>query len=101
MFRKDLLKLFGAEPRSVSWVARELGSKKGDVEDDLRHVLRSARAAGYRVDVVPASCRACGFTFADDKLVKPGRCPSCKGTRLFEAQIRIGAAPGHDDRKPD
>ena len=88
-FRKDLLKALTAEPRSVSSLARELGLKRGDVEEDLRHAIRSARAAGYRVEVLPASCRSCGFTFGEDKLSKPSRCPGCKGTRLFEAQIRV------------
>lgn len=89
MFRKDLLKLFGTEPRSVSSLAHELGLRKGDVEDDVRHLLRSARAAGHRVEIVPARCRSCGFTFGDDKLTRPGKCPQCRGTRIFEAQVSI------------
>jgi predicted Zn-ribbon and HTH transcriptional regulator len=89
VFRKDLLSILSAEPRSVSSIARELGLKRGDVEDDLRHALRSARAAGHRVTVIPARCRSCGFTFGEEKLSKPGKCPACRGTRLFEAQIKI------------
>jgi len=27
--------------------------------------------------------------FATDRLAKPGKCPDCKGTRLYEAQISI------------
>ncbi len=65
---------------------------RGDVEADVRHLLRSARASGQDVRILPARCRACGFVFDADKLVKPGRCPACKGTRLFEAQIHIGSA---------
>lgn len=89
MFRKDLLKMLTAEPRSVSRIARELGLRRGDVEDDLRHLIRSARAAGHRITIVPAQCRTCGFTFDEDKLSKPGKCPACRGTRLYEAQINI------------
>ena len=77
------------QPRSVSSLARELGLKRGDVEDDLAHVIRSARAAGHRVVVQPARCRACGFTFGEDKLSKPGKCPACRGTWLYEPQISI------------
>lgn len=73
----------------MSSLARELGLRRGDVEDDLRHAIRSARAAGHRIEVLPAECRACGFTFGDDKLSKPGKCPACRGTRLYEAQIRV------------
>ena len=88
-FRKDLVAILSAEPRSVSSIAREMGFRRSDVEDDLRHALRSARAAGHRIVVVPARCRTCGFTFGEDKLTKPGKCPACRGTRLFEPQIAI------------
>ena len=87
--RREILDRLAGQPRSVSSLARELGLKRGDVEDDLRHALRSAEAAGYRVEIVPASCRTCGFTFDRQKLTKPGKCPKCRGTRLFEPQISI------------
>jgi predicted Zn-ribbon and HTH transcriptional regulator len=92
MFRKQLLDLLSVEPRSVSSIARDLGLKRGDVEDDLRHLVRSARAAGHRVVVEPARCRTCGFGFGEGKLSKPGKCPRCRGTRMFEPQIRIERA---------
>jgi predicted Zn-ribbon and HTH transcriptional regulator len=88
--RKEILDRLAGAPRSVSSLARELGLKRGDVEEDLRHALRSAEAAGYQVDVVPARCRSCGFTFDRGKLSKPGKCPECRGTRIFEPQISIG-----------
>jgi dipeptidyl aminopeptidase/acylaminoacyl peptidase/predicted Zn-ribbon and HTH transcriptional regulator len=88
-FRKHLLELLAEEPRSVSRLARELGLSRGDLEDDLRHMIRSARAAGHRVAILPARCRSCGFSFGEDKLAKPGKCPSCRGSRIFEAQIGI------------
>ena len=88
-FRKHLIELLAVEPRSVSRLARDLGLSRGDVADDLRHMVRSARAAGHRVVILPARCRSCGFTFGEEKLVKPSRCPSCKGSRIFEAQISI------------
>ena len=88
-FRRDLLKRLTAQPRSVSSIARELGLKRGDVDDDFRHLIRSARAAGHQVAIEPARCRACGFTFGEEKLSKPGKCPVCRGTRIFEAQVSI------------
>ena len=62
---------------------------RGDVEDGLRHALRSARAAGHRVEVIPARCKQCDFVFGEEKLSKPSRCPACKATRLYEPMIRI------------
>ena len=89
MFRKDLIALLTTQPRSVSSIAREMGVTRRVVEDDLRHAIRSAQAAGHRVLITPAQCRQCGFMFGADKLAKPSKCPSCKGTRLLEAQISI------------
>ena len=90
--RRDLLGLLTTRPRSVSSLARDLGLGRRDVGEHLDHVIRSARAAGYRVIVEPARCRACGFTFGEQKLTKPGKCPACQGTRLYEAQVRIESA---------
>ena len=88
-FRRHIIELLSHEPRSASSVAREMGLRRGEIEDDLRHALRSATAAGHRIEVIPARCKDCGFTFGPDRLAKPGRCPACKGSRLFEALIRI------------
>ena len=73
----------------MSSLSRALGLARGDVEDDLQHALRSARAAGHQIEVIPARCRACDFVFGADKLTKPSRCPACKGSRLFEPMIRV------------
>ena len=97
-FRKALIDVLAAQPRSVSSIARELGLKRADVEDDLRHAIRSARASGLHIHIEPARCRTCGFTFGEEKLSKPSRCPSCRGERLFEAQISILDA---EDREQD
>jgi predicted Zn-ribbon and HTH transcriptional regulator len=88
-FRRDLVKILSSHPRSVSSIAREIGLDRRDVEDDLRHAIRSAVAAGHTVIVEPARCKQCGFVFGEDRLAKPSKCPECKGTRLFEAQMRI------------
>ena len=73
----------------MSSLARELGLRRGDVEDDLRHMIRSARAAGFQVLIEPARCKACGFTFGEEKLAKPGKCPRCRESRILEAQISV------------
>lgn len=88
-FRRHLIDLLSAEPRSVSSLARELGMPRGSVEEDLQHALRSARAAGHQIEIIPARCKTCDFVFSTDKLTKPSRCPSCKNTRLFDPMIRV------------
>lgn len=87
--RRQLIDLLSHEPRSVSSIARDMGLGRADAEEDLRHALRSASAAGYRIEVIPARCKDCDFVFGVERLTKPGRCPSCRGSRLFEPQIRL------------
>ena len=89
--RRDLVQMLTSQARSVSSIAREQRFDRGDVEDHLRHAIRSARAAGHHVIIEPARCKQCGFVFGEDKLAKPGKCPECRGSRIFEAQIRIDA----------
>jgi transcriptional regulator len=87
-FRRDLLDRL-SRPMTPSALARKLGLTRRDIEDDIRHVVRSARAAGRGVIIEPARCKSCGFTFGEDKLSKPGKCPQCRGSRLFEPVIQI------------
>ena len=87
-FRRQLRDVL-ATPRTVSSLAHELGLRRGDVEEDLRHAIRSARAAGERVMIEPARCKACGFLFDAERLTKPGKCPACRGSRIFEPLVSI------------
>jgi transcriptional regulator len=87
--RKAIQDLLAAEPRTASSLARDLQLRRGEVEAELRHMIRSARAAGHRILVEPARCKACGFTFGEEKLTKPGKCPECRSTWLFEPLLKI------------
>ena len=89
MTRRRQLRDVLTTPRTVSSLARELGLDRGDVEEDLRHAIWSARAAGERVVIEPARCKQCGFLFDPGKLSKPGKCPGCRGTRIFEPLVSI------------
>jgi predicted Zn-ribbon and HTH transcriptional regulator len=89
--RKQVMDVLSREPRSVSRLALEIGLPRAEVEDALRHMIRSARAAGHRIVVVPARCRSCGFTFDEDRLTRPGKCPACRNSRIFEPQIAVQA----------
>jgi predicted Zn-ribbon and HTH transcriptional regulator len=88
-FRKHLLEVLAAGPRTASSLARELGLHRREVENDLRHLVRSARAAGHKVIVEPARCKSCGFVFSEEKLSKPGKCPQCRSTWVFEPLLSV------------
>jgi predicted Zn-ribbon and HTH transcriptional regulator len=89
--RRDLMALLSTGPRTASSLARELGLERSDMEDELRHIIRTARAAGLDVVIAPARCKKCGFLFSDAKLTKPGKCPACKGPRVFEPLVQVGS----------
>ena len=72
-FRRQLIDLLSHDFRSVSSLARELGMTRGDVEDDLRHALRSARAAGHDIEIVPARCKSCDFVGRQTGRLEPDR----------------------------
>ena len=86
---RDLLAVLKAGPRTASSLARELGLNRRDMEGELRHVLRTARAAGQAIAIEPARCKTCGFVFDSDRLTKPGRCPECKGSRIYEPLVSL------------
>ncbi len=77
------------EPRTISSIAHELGMTRDEVEDHIRHLVKTARTAKQTVTVESARCRSCGFRFSKDKITKPSKCPECGGTRLYEPLIQI------------
>ena len=89
MYRKGLIGLLRDHPVSLHELALMLGQPQKDVEDDLRHLIRSLRNMPYRAVVLPAACRKCGFAFNKDKLHKPGKCPRCNSTWIKEPMIGI------------
>jgi len=59
------------------------------LEEDLRHVDRSVRPRGERLEVEPARCIACDFRFTKGALHPPGRCPQCRERRIAGPWFRI------------
>ncbi len=89
LFRPDLIALLRDRPMSLREAAEATRSVPKDVEAALRHLARSLKRSDYRLVVEPARCRGCGFTFSEDKLAKPGRCPLCRQTRVHAPRVRI------------
>jgi len=89
VFRKDLIDLLLNRPLSLRDIAVVLDVSPRDVEDDLRHLIKSLKASPYREDITPARCRKCGFQFRADKLHKPGKCPRCRDGWISDPLIGI------------
>ena len=89
MFRKDLIPLLLGHPMSVHDIAVLVDESPRQMKDDLKHLIKSLKHMDYRLNVTPARCRKCGFTFHADKLDKPGHCPDCKGDWIEPPLIEI------------
>ena len=89
MFRKELMDLLLGTTMSVAEIARLMEMHPRDVEDDIRHLLKSIKHKGCRAQVTPAQCRKCSFTFRKDKLRKPGKCPRCHATWISEPKLSL------------
>jgi predicted Zn-ribbon and HTH transcriptional regulator len=69
--------------------------REKDVEGHLEHLARSLKHQGERLEVEPAHCLACGFTFKDrTRLSRPGACPECRSTRIEPPVFSIGSDEG-------
>ncbi len=65
---------------SVDSLARIFGISRKDVEEEVRHVERSA---GRALSITPAECPGCGFVFRErGRLTAPSRCPKCRQERV-------------------
>lgn len=70
-------------PETIRELSIRLGASQKDLLEHLAHLERSLGRTGEHLVVDPARCLACNYVFADrTRLAKPGRCPSCKGTRI-------------------
>ena len=97
--RRRLIDLLTTEPRSASSLAKEMGLRRGDIEEDLGHALRTAIAEGHTIEVVPARCKDCTFVFGPERLSKPGRCPACKAEPVVRAADPAGVARRSERRE--
>lgn len=90
--RRQLLSRLESGAAAFEELCRELGLAPRALEADLRHLERSLRAEGRRLEVEPARCLGCGFVFrgrAEKHLHAPSRCPKCKSERIQEPRLSI------------
>ena len=77
-------------PATVRELSQRAGLREKDVVEHLEHLARSARGRGEALEVEPARCLACGYTFADrQRLGKPGSCPACRRTRIAPPRFAL------------
>jgi predicted Zn-ribbon and HTH transcriptional regulator len=90
--RQQLRALLLREALGFDVLRQLLGLSVRRLEEELRHVERSARGQGERLVVEPARCLACEFRFRDREarhLHAPGRCPRCRSERIADPTFRL------------
>jgi hypothetical protein len=93
--RQQIRALLRREELSFDELRRVFGLGVRALEDELRHVERTARGAGEQLRIEPARCFGCGFVFrarGARHLHAPGRCPRCRSERIGDPTFRIESA---------
>jgi len=88
--REEIIVLLENGEREFDELRRHFEIPVHVLEEDLRHIDLSVRAAGKRLVINPARCLACGFIFTRSKFHPPGRCPECRDRRISGPEFSIG-----------
>lgn len=71
-------------PLSVRDISIRYGISMKDATEHLEHIIKSAKADGWRLIIDGALCEKCEFRFSErTRLTKPSRCPKCKSERIL------------------
>ena len=87
--RQKIVELLNAEEWAFDDLRHDLGLTVRVLEEDLRHIDRSVRAAGSRLELRSAHCEACEFVFKSTAFHPPGRCPSCRDRRIAGPWLKV------------
>lgn len=90
--RQRVLRWLRRDEYSFDELRLDLQIPARELEDTLRHVEKTVRARGGRLEVIAPECRDCGFGFpgrARKHLHPPGRCPECRSYRIESPRVRV------------
>ncbi len=88
--RQQIIDLLTQESHDVRELSQALRISEKEVASHLDHVNKSVASQKRKLQVYPATCAECGFTFKDRKrLTKPSRCPKCRSQRIQSPRYRV------------
>jgi predicted Zn-ribbon and HTH transcriptional regulator len=89
--RQALKQLLQEQPYSALELSQRLSIPEKEVYGHLQHLAR-APGQGLRFRLIPAVCRACGFTFSKrERLTIPSRCPVCRQQSIKRPRFALEA----------
>lgn len=88
--RQQMQELLSRQEATALELSQLLGIPEREVAGHLEHLDRSLLARGLKLDLIPSRCLKCGYTFRGRRrFTRPGRCPSCRSTRLAPPSFRV------------
>ncbi len=89
--RENIIALLRQQQLDAREISGRIGVSEKDVVQHLIHVSKSISRQGLKLNVKPARCLACGYSFRDRRRPKkPGRCPLCKSEHIDPPRFEIG-----------
>lgn len=89
--RQYLMELLAGMSRSSYELAALVGLPERQIEDHLRHIVRTvARDQTRRFVVEPSMCQGCHYVFRErTRLTRPSRCPRCRHEAISAPRFMI------------
>jgi len=93
--RRKILSLLSGTPLSALQISARASIPEKEVYAHLPHVKKTLGRLGGQLQITPAECNACGFTFRKrERPDKPGRCPLCRGESISPPLFSLGKDRG-------
>ena len=89
MLRTELKNYFIGDGMSLNQLNRLVRKPISELESDLKHLEKSLKHSGGKIEIDAAHCRKCQFEFSKSTWHKPSRCPECKSTWIQEPRVSI------------
>ena len=88
--RQEILRCLGLGLATARQLSALVHIPEKEVALHLEHLARTLRAVGRRLEVQPAECLDCGFSFAKrSRLTRPSACPSCRGSHIEPPAFQV------------
>lgn len=88
--RDKLSEALQRAPMTTLQLSGEVGIPQGEVGKHLQHLARSLPHRGLVLEVDPATCLQCGFTFGErSRFGRPSRCPECRSERIQPPRFSV------------
>ena len=75
-------------PLSVEEISLYLKIDSSVVASDLPRIVEAMTRKGYKIEIVPARCKKCGYEF-EPSLHIPSKCPRCHSQWLEPPRFRL------------